>query len=274
MTVRGYMQIAGCIGMFILWVKLGKKSVEKEFWKKSYASVCKSAKEMERGFFSYTRWERYLRTHGAGYHFWKGIGPLSYLTLSLLVGTAIGIVAMRGGAITGVAGILFGLFLPGMYLEYANRKDNDEMLTELDMIYSALAIQIRAGVSAVDALAECYVNVRGIRLREALRTLSGDIVMKSDLRYSLRRLQGEFDNRYIDSLCITLLQAAESGQGATLLGDISDQIKDMQLILQEKKKEKLGRSVTFYQLGVFALVLVITLYACVTHLFEASIFFV
>lgn len=274
MTARWYVRILLCIFVFVMTFQLGKRSVQRNFWQKSYASVCRGAQRMENGVFSYSRWERYLRTHGASYHFWKGIGPVSYLVLCFFMGVSICILASQAGFVTAVAGFGFGLFLPGMYLEYANRKDNEGMLTELDMIYSALAIQIKAGVSTVDALAECYVNVRDLRLHDALKTLSGDIVMKSDLGYSLRRLQGEFDNRYIDSLCITLLQAAESGQGTMLLGDISDQIKDMQLILQEKKKEKLGRSVTFYQLGIFSLVLVLTLYACVTHLFEASIFFV
>ena len=40
-----------------------------------------------------------------------------------------------------------------------------------------------------------------------------------------------------------------------------------------KKKEKLNRSVTFYQLGIFALILVLVLYACVVHLFSAELFF-
>ena len=55
--------------------------------------------------------------------------------------------------------------------------------------------------------------------------------------------------------------------------NIAEQIKDMELILQHKKKEKLNRSVTFYQLGIFALILVLVLYACVVHLFSAELFF-
>ena len=147
------------------------------------------------------------------------------------------------------------------------------MLTELNLIYSALSIQIRAGVYVTDALAECYGSVSQIRLREALQNLSGDIVMKADLDSALECFQGQFNNRYIDSLCITILQATESGQAVELLGDIAEQIKDMELILQQKKKEKLNRSVTFYQLGIFALILVLVLYACVVHLFSAELFF-
>ena len=90
---------------------------------------------------------------------------------------------------------------------------------------------------------------------------------------ALECFQNRFKNRYIDSLCITVLQAMESGQAVELLGDIAEQIKDMELIIQHKKKEKLNRRVTFYQLGIFALILVLVLYACVVHLFSADLFF-
>ncbi|MBQ8822989.1 MAG: hypothetical protein IJZ82_10125, partial [Lachnospiraceae bacterium] len=86
------------------------------------------------------------------------------------------------------------------------------------------------------------------------------------------RFQSYFNNRYIDTLCITILQAMESGQAVELLGDISEQIKEMELLLQSRRKEQLDRSVTFYQLGIFALILVLTLYACVTHLLSAALF--
>ena len=39
-------------------------------------------------------------------------------------------------------------------------------------------------------------------------------------------------NRYIDALCITILQACESGQAVELLGDIGEQLKDMEEAMQ------------------------------------------
>lgn len=211
--------------------------------------------------------------HGAAYYYGSWINPVSYLAICILaglIGLAIGISA---GALAGAALCAVGLFLPGILLQYLNKKDNERMLTELDLVYSALAIQIRAGVFVTDALAECYGSVSHVRLRDALQNLSGDIVMKADLDSALEQLQGQFNNRYIDSLCITILQATESGQAVDLLGDIAEQIKDMEITLQHKKKEQLNRSVTFYQLGIFALILILVLYACVVHLFSASLFF-
>ena len=239
----------------------------------AYETVCMQARKSRKGFFEYERWERYLRIHGASYYYGNWINPVSYFAICILAGLLGLAIGVSSGALLGLAMSMLGVFLPGILLQYLNKRDNERMLPELDMVYSALAIQIRAGVFVTDALSECYGSVSHIRLRDALQNLSGDIVMKADLDNALERFQGQFNNQYIDSLCITILQATESGQAVELLGDIAEQIKDMELTLQHKKKEQLNRSVTFYQLGIFALILVLVLYACVVHLFSASLFF-
>ena len=87
------------------------------------------------------------------------------------------------------------------------------------MIYQALEVQIRAGIYVADALTECCQSVKGRRLQQALIELAGDLVMQSDLMTALSAFQGKFDNRQIDALCITLIQAGESGQAVELLGE-------------------------------------------------------
>ncbi len=239
----------------------------------AYENICMRAKKSRKGIFDYERWEHYLQINGAVYHYGNWINPVNYLAICVVLAWVLFAIGMLGGLLTGIVLGILGLFLPGILLEYLNKKDNAAMLPELDLVYSALSIQIRAGVYITDALAECYGSVEHNRLRDALQNLAGDIVMKADLDYALEQFQGRFNNRYIDSLCITVLQATESGQAVELLGDIAEQIKDMELLLQNKKKEKLNRSVTFYQLGIFALILVLVLYTCMVHLFSADLFF-
>ena len=129
---------------------------------------------------------------------------------------------------------------------------------------------MKAGVYVTDALAECYGNVREKRLRAALLDLAGDMVMRADIYDALNSFQAKFDNRYVDSLCIIVLQALESGQAVELLGDLGEQIKDMEEVVLNRKKGKLDRSITFYQLTMLAVVLGIALYACVTHMLRAA----
>lgn len=275
-ALQGWVRVVQLVTALLIFgglVLLGLYARPKEVLLEAYETICMNAKKTNKGFFDYDRMEAFLNTRGAVYYYGKWINPVSFLGIRLVAG---GVGMTLGFSVGILAALLFaigGFFLPGILLEYLDKRDNGRMLTELDLVYSALSIQIRAGVYVTDALAECYGSVTNIRLREALQNLSGDIVMKADLDRALERFQGQFNNRYIDSLCITILQAMESGQAVELLGDIAEQIKDMEITLQHKKKEQLNRSATFYQLGIFALILALVLYACVVHLFSASIFF-
>ena len=158
-------------------------------------------------------------------------------------------------------------------LSYLNRRDNEKLLPELKLMYHALEIQIRAGIYITDAFAECYGSTRDKRLKQALLELAGYIVMKADIYDSLEKFQGKFDNRYVDSLCITIFQALESGQAIELLRDIVEQIKDMEETVLERKKAALDRRITFCQLGVLTVVLGLALYACVSYMFGAVTLF-
>ena len=127
--------------------------------------------------------------------------------------------------------------------------------------------------SDLDALAECYGSAKEKRLKQALLELAGDIVMKADIYDSLNRFQAKFDNRYVDSLCITILQALESGQAVELLRDIGEQIKDMEKAVLERRKAALDRKIMFCQLGVLTVVLGLALYACVSYMFGSASMF-
>jgi Flp pilus assembly protein TadB len=224
-------------------------------------------------FWDMSKTSRFLEQMGAKYHLGTKMEPLRYVVLrfalfgaGMLMGSSLGLMYILP------AGMLFGI-MPRMYLLFANRKDNEKLLPELKLVYHALAMEIRAGVYVTDALTECYGSVREVRLRDALLALSGDLVMKADFGDALERFQRKFNNRYVDSLCITLLQAQESGQAVELLTDIAEQIKDMESSLMARRKSGLDRSVTFYQLGIFAIILGIVLYACVTHMFAEVVLF-
>lgn len=255
---------------FVFITLLQKAGIPGELVLKTYRELSGFLRKKETTGGWYRQTEKWLAKNGASFHYGKWIRPERYLALRLVfaflgMGTAKAAGPVCGGA---VAAALF--FAPGGLLYWLNRRDNERMLPELKLIYHALEIQIRAGVYVTDALAECYGSVREPRLRSALLDLAGDIVMKADLYDALDRFQGKFDNRYVDTLCIIILQALESGQALELLGDIGEQIKDMEAAALERKKAALDRSITFYQLGALAVVLGIALYGCVVYLFGAA----
>ncbi|MCM1568643.1 MAG: type II secretion system F family protein [Roseburia sp.] len=219
----------------------------------------------------YRKSERWLGKNGAAYHLGEKITPFRFLTARLLLAAAGFLTLSQLGISYGLLAMLSLYMLPSGLVVYLNAQDNKRLLQELKLLYHALEIQIRAGVYVTSALAECYGCVQDKRLKQALLELAGDIVMHGDLYEALERFQDKFDNRHIDSLCIIILQAMESGQAAELLSDLAEQIKDMELSALAGKKEALDRSITFYQLGILAAVMGIVLYACVSQMFSATI---
>ena len=219
----------------------------------------------------YQRTEGRLRAQGAAYHYGKWINPTRYLLLRVLCGVLP--IMMLGGMnpVWGIFGGVLLYFLPEWLLFYLNKQDNRRLLPEIKLMYHALEIQIKAGVYVTDALSECYGSVREPRLRQALLDLTGQIVMQSDIFRALDDFQKQFDNRQIDALCITLLQAYESGQAVELLRDIGEQLKDMETVVMNAKKSSLDRSITFYQLGMLVAVLIVIVYACVDYLLNAAV---
>ncbi len=209
--------------------------------------------------------------NGATFHYGKKITPIKLMLISLFM-FALGYVTVMkiSFALAALAGVILAA-LPWILLPILNRSDNEKMLPDLQSVYHGLAVQIKAGVHVSDALSEMYTCIGNARLRAAFMNLGSDIILKSDLFSALENFQLMFDNRYIDSLCITLLQALESGQAGDLLKDIGDQLKDMEKAVLEKKKGRLDRSLTFYQLGMLASVLAVALYACVSFMLAQAV---
>lgn len=218
----------------------------------------------------YRRTEQWLVKNGAPFHYGRWMNPTVYLSIRIVLAFG-GLLVLAANTIGyGILLAVLLFFLPGWMLTYLNKRDNDWLLPEIKLVYHSLEIQMKAGVYVMDALAECYGSVREKRLRQALLELAGDIVMKADVNEALERFQGKFENRYIDALCITILQAQESGQAVELLSDIAEQMKDMEAVVLERKKSRLDRSITFYQLGILTAVMGVVLYACITHMFGAA----
>ena len=204
---------------------------------KTYMELNGLLREREKSSVWYQRTEKWLLKKGAPFHYNKNIDPVRFLAIRLIL-ALLGLMALSKVNVWCGLAVMTGLFyMPALLLDCFNRRDNKRILPELKLVCHMLEIQIQAGVSVTDALSECYGSVQERRLRKAFFDLAGDIVMKADIYEALNRFHGSFDNRYIDSLYITILQALESGQVPTLLDDISEQLKDMEETILVQKKE-------------------------------------
>lgn len=263
-------RIAAALAAFVFLMLLTLTAGPGRFILEKYEKFSQDCKEGKNDILDYSKTERFLCMNGAAFHFGSWVNPITYTALRIVL---CGIGLFLGASYEIWLGFLtaaFFLWIPDFFVITMNAADNNRLLPELKLVYHAIAIQVKSGVYIVDSLAECYGSVREKRLKQALRELSGDLVMKSDVDSALEKLQGKFDNRYIDTLCITILQALESGQAVDVLNDIAEQIKDMEAALLDKKKTNMDRSITFYQLGILTAILIVVIYTCVTHMFAAA----
>ncbi len=221
----------------------------------------------------YIRLEAWLRKNGASYHLGKRTDPGRFVAVCVLL-CAAGFLA--GNTISPVSGIMLGMGL-GMVLPLSipaiNRSDNRKMLHDIRLIYHSMGVQIKSGVYVTDALAECSASVENIRLKSALSAFYADVIMKSDIYASLERFRSSFDDRYIDSLCMTVVQALESGQALDLLKDIAEQASDMENEIFAARKASLDRLLTLSQLMVLGAVLCTALYTCVIYMMSRAVGF-
>ena len=217
---------------------------------KTVLHACEEFTGMLRESRRYENWvtgtEKKLRKNGAKFHYGKKITPVKYLLMRLFLslGAVLTLESIGWGyALLAAMGLYY---VPELLLLYLNRQDNRKMMPDLQLIYQALEVQTCAGVYVTDALTECCQSVRTQRLQQALMELSGDLVIQSDLVTALSDFQQKFDNRQIDALCITLIQAGESGQAVDLLKDMGEQLKDMELTVLQQQKSALDRSTVSY----------------------------
>ena len=218
----------------------------------------------------YLRLESWLKKNGAAYHLGKRIDPGRFMVMCIVMGLT---GWMAGSGVSALWGMTLGAglgILPPLLVPVLNRADNRNMLKDIRLIYHSLGVQIKSGVYVTDALAECSSAVENIRLKDALSAFYADVIMKSDIYASLERFRSSFDDRYIDSLCMTVVQAMESGQVLELLKDIAEQAADMENEIFEARKASLDRLLTFSQLIVLAAVLGTSLYTCIVYMMSRA----
>ena len=262
-TVIRILPVVIALLVCLLVICLGRTYHPMKAIQKTYVRIDGLLHEKKR-FFDYQETNLFLMEHGAAIHFGKWIDPVKYLAIRLCVAAIGFIIGIRYHLFLACAGVVIGYQLPVIALLYLNNKDNDKMTPQIQTLYSLLQVQIHAGVPMADAMAESYQSFPEGRLKNALQEFSGTLYL------------GSFDRaleEFIESLCVILLQARESGQAMDLLRDISKQITDMQASLQIKRKEKLNRLTTFCLLGIMTAMIGVALYAFAGQMYSTVGYF-
>lgn len=227
-------------------------------------------KEKRNRFFDYERIMDFLTKNGASYYFGKNIEPIRFVALCIVFSTIGIFIGIKYHPILSLILAILFFHLPKIYIFYQNKQYNEKIIYEIKLIFDMLSVQISAGIYVTDAITECYGVLKDKRLKNSLKDLSSEIIMKSNVNESMAKFQNQFDNRYIDSLCLIIIQSLDSGQAIDLLKDIADQIKAMESNLLQKRKGKLDINTTFCLLGVMSVILSVVIYACVSQIMQAT----
>lgn len=204
----------------------------------------------------------YLSQSGADYMFGRIIDPVEFVFSSILFGMFGGIVLSCVGKsiFFGIAGFFVGCMALYLILEISNRRDNENLLKDIQSMYDTLLIKTQAGLFLVSALSECYRVVSNARLKSALLELSAKIAAEADMDTALDEFNIKFKNQWIDSLCIVIRQSLESGQSVKALTDMSNQMTDVQEAINIRIKEKLNWKVMKVQLLAYAAIIAVCIY--------------
>ncbi len=235
-----------------------------------YRRVDRRLHRQRGGWFQYDAIDAFLTAHGAAFHYGAWMDPVKYLAVKMVSAAVAFALGLGIHPLLGTLAVAAGWQLPGVLLKRMNSQDNRKMTAQLESLYNSLSMQIEAGIHVTDALVECHRSLPRGRLRQGLEELSSDLFVHSSFGEAVDRFQKKFGNGFIDSLCIILKQAQESGQAVDPLRDMADQIKDMEAALLLRKKEELNRFTTVCIIVVFAAAIAVILYACVTYILGAA----
>lgn len=226
----------------------------------------------KKGYFNLERIDSYLRSHG-GYFMFDWLDPFTFLMIKCglaLLFFAVGVSLIKGNLflavlVSAVLAVL-GFFSFDFIINVANDSDNDDMLTDIKSIFDTLKIQTKAGVFLSYSLCECYLIVKNARLKAAMLEMTNKIVIKNDIETAVTEFNKCFENSYIDTLCITIVQSMESGKSVQILEDLSKQIADMQHAINIREREKLDSKVQLLEIMVFVGLIGAVLYALIIQM--------
>lgn len=227
-------------------VSAGEKS--RLFFRKQYDRINNTLKSRKTPLFDYDNIQRFLVKNGAAFHIRIFKNPTVYLTVRMIL---IFLGFFAGSFVHTGLGIILAVicfYLINAYLAYCNKKDNETMAEDIQIMYTSLHTQIKAGIYPADALCEIAESIKSKRLYYALNELKGDLLVHVGFKDAVKRMESKFNNRYITALSLTLTQASETGCALELLNDLSDQITTMRNAELIAKKGKLDRLISVCEL--------------------------
>lgn len=199
------------------------------------------------GTFSYDAQKERLDRLGVTYRTGGRVTPIVYLSYKALV-VCIGIIVILSGDL--LLGLLIGIggwIIPDLLSVSRNTKDNNEMLSSIMSMYNVILLQMTSGVSITRILLDTYQVVEHPRLKDALLTLTGDIVYMNDLNVAIVAFGNKFQNENIQEFVVLVQQLDQTGTAKEMLADITTHLNTLQgayNAMKQRAAQRLGDIIT------------------------------
>ena len=217
----------------------------------------------------YAGQERFLRKSGA--MFWlPWLSEERYFLLRIGTALLCGVCGVGLGRLlelpcvavgTGfIFGLVLGYFLPMIAFQVSDKRDNEQMMSDIRKLYEYVKIQVKAGMYLTNTLSACYLAISNRRLKQGLLELNSRLVATNSLSLAMADFEEKFTNEYIGYFCLIIKQSEQSGRMAQMLEDMTRQMTDMERYMMKQKKGRMERRVLLLTLLVFVGIILIAAY--------------
>ena len=204
------------------------------------------------GIFNWARIYRRLREKGVEFYHPQICKPHYYILMHLSCGLIGFFFFQLVAPAFSFIGMFLGLFLPTLYFNMVDKKDNEALINDAMTISNVLSLQLKGGAYVGVALAECREIVYHKRMRKALDELDNHLKTQDmTLAESIDELQSKFDSTEVLTVCLILKQGMETGRMTECSADLSRQCSASKQQIFERKKARLERALTYVMLLIF-----------------------
>lgn len=232
-----------------------------------YEEVSEKLTDSKLGYFNKDRIEKFLKMNGVKI----SLSAEKYILIKFLLSISATFALYQRFTLT--IGLVVGFamfFLVDVAILLQNKSQDAEIITSLSDVCDSLRIQLKGEVHITDALTECYLLTKNKRLKRAFERVESSMYLEHDLEKSLLDFRENFNNKYIDSFVITILQSEKSGKINQAMQDLASSFNEISRVLDNKRERRISSKLELLIISLVMWIAAVACYAIVVYLMKNS----
>ena len=170
-------------------------------------------------------------------------------------------------------GFVIGYFGTILYFKYENKKDDQEMMTDIYNTYANIKTQMTAGIYIREVLEYTYSMVKTPRYKEALAELILNFSNKTvSTTSAIYIFKNRFSSRQIDKLSSLLGSFMQYGLNAEHADDIMSEIQGLMQAETLKKENDIESAASGINFAFFFVIIVMIVYMIMRSFSSGGLF--